>query len=184
LHAVPRSVLWLSQGNAIAAANLRREAERRGIDAARIVFADRIPSSEEHMARLRAADLFLDTHPYNAHATAVDALRAGLPVLTFIGQSFAARVGASLLFTLGMRELVASTPAAYEEMAVQLATDPQRLMTIKLKLNELRHNAPLFDGRTFTRALETAYTVVYQRHQAGLPPDHFSVSEDPPPAAN
>jgi predicted O-linked N-acetylglucosamine transferase (SPINDLY family) len=175
LQRVPQSVLWLSQGNPAAAANLSREAERRGIDKRRIIFADRMASSERHLARLRAADLFLDTHPYNAHATALDALWAGLPLLTYLGRSFAGRVGASLLATLGLQELVASTPEEYEELAVNLANDASRMAAIRQKLNERRVNTRLFDGQSFARILEAAYTAIYERYRAGLAPEHVYV---------
>jgi predicted O-linked N-acetylglucosamine transferase (SPINDLY family) len=165
LRRVKHSVLWLSQGNASAAANLHREAKRRGMDTARIIFAERIASPEEHLARLRVADLFLDTHPYNAHATAVDALWAGLPLLTYAGQSFSGRVGASLLRTLGIPELIAETPEQYEEMAVQLAGDAPRLAALRQKLAERHNQPPLFDGRHLARHLEAAYTAIYEEHR-------------------
>jgi protein O-GlcNAc transferase len=175
LQRVEHSVLWLSRGNPSAAANLHREARRRGMDSARIIFAERVDSPEEHLARLRVADLFLDTHPYNAHATAVDALWAGLPLLTYAGHSFAGRVGASLLRTLGVPELIAETPEHYEEMAVQLAGDAPRLAAMRKKLAERRSQPPLADGRYFARHLEAAYSAMYERHMTGASPDHLRV---------
>ena len=127
LDRTENSVLWLQQADATVAANLRQEAARRGIDGARLIFADRIASLPDHLARLRAADLFIDTYPYNAHATALDALWAGVPLLTYPGESFASRVAASLLRTVGLPELVADSPLQYEEKAVELAADPVRL---------------------------------------------------------
>jgi protein O-GlcNAc transferase len=165
LQRVKHSVLWLSLGNASAAANLRREAGRRGMDTTRIIFAERIASHEEHLARLQVADLFLDTHPYNAHATAVDALWAGLPLLTYAGQSFAGRVGASLLRCLGMSELIAETPEQYEEIAVELARDPPRLAALRQTLAERHNRSTVFDGREFARHLETAYRLLLGRAQ-------------------
>ena len=180
LQRVEHSVLWLSQGNASAAANLHREARRRGMDTARIIFAERIASPEEHLARLRVADLFLDTHPYNAHATAVDALWAGLPLLTYAGQSFAGRVGSSLLQTLDLPELIAESPEKYEEIAVQLAGDAPRLAAIRQKLIE-RHTRPtLFDGLYFAKHLEAAYYEMYSRHFNGLTPEHLTVDRIEP----
>jgi predicted O-linked N-acetylglucosamine transferase (SPINDLY family) len=169
LHRVEHSVLWLSLGNASAAANLRREAERRGMDLRRIIFAERIASPEEHLARLRVADLFLDTHPYNAHATAVDALWAGLPLLTYAGQSFAGRVGASLLRSLGMSELIAETPEQYEEMAVELALDPPRLAALRQNLAEHHNRSTVSDGGEFARHLEAAFTVLYEARRTMRP---------------
>jgi predicted O-linked N-acetylglucosamine transferase (SPINDLY family) len=167
------SVLWLSHGNVTAAQNLKREAEIRGIDSRRLVFAGRMQSAGEHLARHRIADLFLDTLPYNAHATALDALWSGLPILTRMGQGFAARVGASVLNAVRLPELITSTAAQYEELAVELAANPQRLAEIRLKLERNRLTTPLFDTARFTRNLERAYTRVFERYQMGLPPEHL-----------
>ena len=178
LGRVDGSVLWLSQHNATAMENLRREARSRGIDPGRLLFAERVPSSAEHLARLGAADLFLDTLPYNAHATALDALWAGLPLLTCIGRGFAGRVAASLLKAIGLPELITATAAQYEDLAVELAVNPQRLAAIRLKLAQNRLATPLFDTARLTRNLERAYARVLERSQAGLPPQH--IRPDPP----
>src|SRR6185369_6801564 len=127
-------------------------------DPARLIFANRLDSTAEHLARHRLADLFLDTVPYNAHTTASDALWAGLPVLTCVGESFAGRVAASLLNAIGLPELVATTPEQYEALAIELATDPQRLEQIRRKLARNRLTTALFDTPRFTRHLEAAYT--------------------------
>lgn len=169
------SVLWLAQNNPESMQNLRMEAARRGIDAQRLVFADRWPSAAEHLARHRAAGLFLDTAPYNAHATAIDALWAGLPVLTCPGEGFAGRVAASLLRTIDLPELIAASPAEYEAMAVNLAEDPNLLEGVRRKLARHRASTRLFDTARFTRNLESAYTRVHARNQAGLPPDHVFI---------
>lgn len=157
LHAVDGSVLWLIEDSAAAAANLCREAERRGIARTRLVFAPRIPQ-EDHLARQAAADLFLDTSPYNAHTTGSDALWAGLPVLTCPGESFASRVAASQLQTMGLPELIAPTFADYEARAINLATDSARLDAIKQKLKLHRASSPLFDLERFTLNIEAVYT--------------------------
>jgi len=175
LKRVENSVLWLSRNNPTAESNLRREAMRRGIDADRLVFADRMPSLPEHLARQRVADLFLDTRPYNAHATALDALWAGLPVLTCVGDGFAGRVASSLLNAIQLPELIATTPTEYEDLAVQLAHDPQRLSQIRQKLARNRLETPLFDTGAFTRHLEAAYTEIQERYLANLPPEHVYV---------
>lgn len=156
LKAVAGSVLWLMEDNATAAANLRRAATQRGIDPARLIFAPRM-APEDHLARHRAADLFLDTLPYNAHTTASDALWVGLPVLTCPGESFTSRVAASLLCAVDLAELIAPTMTAYEALAVQLAQDPARLDALKQKLVGNRTTAPLFDSELFTRHIEAAY---------------------------
>ena len=169
LQRIEHSVLWLSRGNAGAVANLHEEARRIGVDTARIIFAERFASAAEHLARLRAADLFLDTHPYNAHATAVDALSAGLPLLTYAGRSFAGRVGASLLRTLDLPELIAETPEHYEQIALQLATDAPRLAAIRQKLAERLSEGAQFDGRHLAQHLETAYFAMYEEHRTQRP---------------
>jgi predicted O-linked N-acetylglucosamine transferase (SPINDLY family) len=174
LKEVPGSVLWLLQDNAVAATNLRREARRRGIAADRLIFAPRMPFPE-HLARHRMADLFLDTLPYNGHTTASDALWAGLPVLTRIGETFAGRVAASLLHAVRLPELITTTPQAYEALAIELATNPAGLAEIRRKLADNRLTAPLFDTRLYTRHIEAAYLAMYERYQADLPPDHIYV---------
>ena len=131
----------------------------------------------EHLARHSLADLFLDTLPYNAHTTASDALWAGLPVLTCLGETFAGRVAASLLNAIRLPELITTTLEAYEEMAIDLATHPEKLAAIKRKLTENRLTTPLFDTKLFTKHIEAAYTTMYERHQADLAPDHFVVPD-------
>ena len=130
----------------------------------------------DHLARHRLADLFLDTLPYNAHTTGSDALWAGLPVLTQIGGTFPGRVAASLLRAIGLPELITPTADAYEEMAIELARDPEKLMRIKRKLANNRLTTSLFDTALFTRRIEAAYVAMYDRYRSGLPPDHIRVS--------
>ena len=167
---VEGSSLFLYVGTEIAERNLRKEAERSGVDPRRLVFG-KFLFQEEYMARLRTMDLFLDTLPYNAGTTASDALWAGLPVLTCAGRAFAGRVAASLLNAIELPELVTSTTEQYEEMAVQLAENPELLRKIKLKLARNRLETALFDTRLFTKHLELAYTRVQERHRAGLAPE-------------
>jgi protein O-GlcNAc transferase len=174
LGAVEGSVLWLLEDNATAAANLRTEASARGIDAGRLVFAPRMPLPD-HLARHRCADLFLDTLPYNAHTTASDALWTGLPLLTLSGASFAARVAASLLKAVGLPELITATRADYEQLAIQLAREPDRLAAVKAKLAANRLVMPLFDIARFAKDIEALYAAMYERHQADQPPEHIAV---------
>ncbi|MCA6104221.1 tetratricopeptide repeat protein [Bradyrhizobium australafricanum] len=174
LGRVEGSMLWLLEANADSAANLRKEAVARGVAAERLVFAPRM-SLPDHLARHRLAGLFLDSTPYNAHTTASDALWAGLPVLTILGDTFASRVAASLLHAVGLPELVAESPEAYERMAVDLATDPSRLAALRTRLAANRLTAPLFDTKRFTGHIEAAYTAMYERHRAGIAPDHIVV---------
>jgi len=170
LQRVEGSVLWLFEDNAAAAHNLRREAVRRNVDAERLVFAPRM-MPPEHLARHRAADLFLDTLPCNAHTTASDALWAGLPLITCMGQAFAARVAASLLNALELPQLITRTMAEYEDLAVGLAADRARLARIRQALAAKRITAPLFDTRLYTRHLQSALAEVHARRRAGLPPE-------------
>lgn len=175
LQRVPGSVLLLRAGGEEAASNLQKEAQRRGVDPARLVFGKPTPAASDYLARYRTADLFLDTLPYNAHTTASDALWAGLPVLTCAGESFASRVAASVLTAVGLPELIASTPENYEDCAVALATDADRLASIKQRLAVNRLSTPLFDSRAFTRNLETAYQRICERYQGDLPPDDIGL---------
>jgi len=174
LRQVDGSVLWLRSAGVGTMANLGHEAERRGVAAERLIFADRLPMAE-HLARHRAADLFLDTMPYNAHATAADALWAGLPILTRAGESYASRVAASLLTALDLRELIVEDWDAYEALALRLAHDPHELGMLRAKLNANRGTAPLFDTDRTCRNLERAYLVMVERWRHGLTPDHMIV---------
>jgi predicted O-linked N-acetylglucosamine transferase (SPINDLY family) len=176
LARVEGSVLWLARNHPAAAANLRREAVRRGIDSERLVFTERVNSALDHLTRFRAADLFLDTLPYNAHATAMDALWTGLPVLTRIGEAFPGRVAASLLRTMGLPELITTSAEQYEQSAIELAAAPQRLAKLRAKLADKRLSSPLFDMSRFTRQLEAAYAAMQERQLAGLPPDHIALT--------
>ena len=178
LGRVEGSVLWLMEINPWAVENLRTEAARRGIDPQRLIFAKSLPV-DEHLARQRLADLFLDTLPYNAHTTASDALWAGLPVLTRAGETFASRVAASLLRAVNLPELITTTESEYEELAVTLAHDPQRLQALRQHLQQNHLTAPLFDCKTYTRHLESAYSAIVERYLAGLPPDHIDIPRLP-----
>ena len=175
LGSVEGSVLWLPSANSAAMRNLRREAEARAVAPDRIVFAAHLPAAEDHLARLSLAGLFLDTLPYNAHSTACDALWAGLPVLTCKGESFAGRVGASLLQAAGLPELIAGSLADYEALALNLARDSGALAAIKAKLQQGRTSCALFDTAGFTRHLEAAYIAMWERARHGLPPASFAV---------
>jgi len=174
LEAVDGSVLWLYRENAKAADNLRREARGRGVDGERLVFAHRVPPPE-HLARYRAADLFLDTRPSNAHATAADALWAGLPVLTCRGETFAGRIAASLLNAVGLPELVTTSLDHYERLAIELARDANQLAAVKASLAANRTRMPLFDTKLFTRHMEMALVAMHERQQAGLPPGDIEI---------
>lgn len=174
LKAVDGSVLWLLETNTSAAHNLRQEAQVRGVEPSRLVFAKRM-KLEDHLARHRAADLFLDTLPYNAHTTTSDALWAGLPVLTLMGQTFAARVAASLLTAMDLPELITHTQEDYEAKALELAQNPLQLARLKDKLERNRATSTLFNGQLFARHLEAAYAQMHKRHLSGERPEIIEV---------
>jgi protein O-GlcNAc transferase len=179
MQATENSVLWLSNHSAPVVANLRREAEASGVAADRLIFAPRIGAMADHLARHRQADLFVDTLPYNAHATASDALWAGLPVLTCLGTTFAGRVAASLNYAVGMGELVTNSLEEYEALAMKIAHDPALLAALKARLAANRKTYPLFDTRRFARNIEVAYTTMWQRSQRGEAPQSFAVDAVP-----
>jgi len=176
LGRIEQSVLWLSTLNAAAARNLQREARNRGIDPQRLIFAPFLAKPEDHLARLKLADLFLDTLTYNAHATALDALWAGVPVVTCPGTSFAARVCASLLQAIGMPELIAGSSDDYERLVMGLARDRTVLAAARDKLAQNRATQPLFDTGGFVGALENAYLGMWERSSRGEPPADFTVA--------
>ncbi len=169
LSVLPGSVLWLLEWSPWAVTNLRQEAGNRGIAPGRLIFGPKLPL-QAHLARLTAADLFLDTFPYNAHTMASDALWAGLPVLTRAGDTFASRVAASLLTAVGMPELITASPADYEALALRLARSPGELGGLRAKLRQARASAPLFDTPRFVRNLEAAYERMWAIYCEGRPP--------------
>ena len=174
LQATPGSVLWLLGDRDGTQENLRREARAHGVEAERLVFAGRMGYTE-HLGRLGLADLFLDTVPYNAGATASDALRTGVPVLTCVGEAFAARMAGSLLKTVGLPELITCSLEEYEGKALELARQPQALQELRARLARNLTGSPLFDTARFTRHLETAYLTMHQRAVRGEIPRGFSV---------
>jgi predicted O-linked N-acetylglucosamine transferase (SPINDLY family) len=174
LRATEGSVLWLITGNAKAAANLRLEAEKRGVAPERLIFAPKA-SVADHLARHRLADLCLDTLPYNAHTTASDALWAGLPVLTCLGETFAGRVAASLLKAIGLDELVTRTLAEYEALALRLAREPAYLAALKDRLIRNRDGSLLFDTQRATHNIEIAYQTMADIARRNDRPHSFNV---------
>lgn len=174
LLAVPGSVLWLIGGLEDAVLNLRAEAEVRGVSSDRLVFASRV-DLPHHLARHRLADLFLDTLPYTAHTTASDALWAGLPLVTCIGEGFAARVAASLLTAVELPELITESLEAYEALALALARDPERLKALRARLIAQVPTTPLFNTHLSRRHIEAAYIAAWELYQRGEPPKAFDV---------
>jgi predicted O-linked N-acetylglucosamine transferase (SPINDLY family) len=180
LIAIPGSVLWFRKVHGRATANLRRRAQSRGVDPERLVFAPIVPM-DQHLARYRRADLFLDTVPFNAHATCSDALWAGLPVLTCAGDTFASRVAGSLLTAIGLPELITYSLAEYEARAIHLAQHPGELAALRARLSQNRLSGPLFDTPRFTRHLETAYQLMWEIYLRGEPPRQIEVPALPKP---
>ena len=174
LSKINGSVLWLLKANASSEINLKNEAKKRGVDPERLIFANKL-AIEEHLARQKLANLFLDTFTFNAHTTASDALWVGLPVLTKVGKGFAARVASSLLTALEIPELIATSENEYEALALTLATNPEKLATIKRKIVANRTLAALYDTETYTKDLEKAYSYAYERYSSGLQPKELKL---------
>ena len=170
LKSVNNSVLWLmiKKNNPTVKNHLKKEALKKGIESDRLIFANRMPLSD-HLARLKLADLFIDTMPYNAHTTASDALWVGLPVLTLCGETFASRVAASMLNAVGLSELITLTDKKFEDLAIELGNNPKKLQQIKNKLNNNKISKPLFNSKLFTKNIEKAYSIIYEEHLKKLP---------------
>jgi len=175
LARAPAAVLWLQDAGPEARDNLRREAQGRGVDPARLIFARGEAALADHIARHRLADLFIDTLPYNAHATAINALWAGVPVVTCRGTTFPGRVGAGLLTAAGLPELICETVTDYEDLIAQLANDRSRLAVLRARTEAQAPKSALFQTANYTRHLEAAFKTMYERQQAGLSPDHISI---------
>ena len=167
LKKIDNSVLWLIDGNSEATENLKKEAKIRNIDVSRLIFAKRM-KLEDHLARHKNADLFLDTLPYNAHTTASDSLWAGLPVLTCLGKAFPGRVAASLLRSLDLPELITYSENEYISKAEELALNPEKLTLIKNKLDTNKFSQPLFNTELFCRNLESAFKIIFEKYSLGL----------------
>ncbi len=176
LEAVEDSVLWLLENDSITTKNLIKEAAKFGVNEDRLVFAEMVPV-EDHLNRIRLADLFIDTLPCNAHTTASDALRMGVPVLTCLGESFASRVAASLLSTLKLPGLITHNHSDYESLAIELATQPKKLKVIKDMLSINLSSEPLYNAKLFTKNIESAYMHMYDRQFKGLAPDHIYIED-------
>jgi len=177
LKQIPDSSLWLAQHNSETTDNLQRAAEAHGVARERFCFAPFLDSPDAHLARIVLADLYLDTFPYNAHATACDFLWAGVPVLTLTGGGYPGRAGASILSAAGLDSLITHSPGDYEQRALQLANDPGEVRRVKDVLAGNRSLSPLFDTPRFTRNLERAYTTIWRRHESGAAPESFAVDD-------
>ena len=176
LKNVKNSVMMIYVSNKLAQKNLIKEIIKRGIDSKQLFFVEKLERNE-YLARFRLADLFLDTHPYNAGTTASDALRMGLPILTLIGNSFNSREAASIINAANLPEMITSSQQEYESLAIKLAKDPKKLKVIKDKLVDSLANVPLYDTAKFTKHLESAYIKMCDRHYNGLQPEHIYIDE-------
>jgi len=176
LSEIDDSVLWLLKSNKWSEQNLHKEAERRGVDPSRLIFAEKVPQAE-HLARHKHADLFIDTFNYNAHTTASDALWSGLPIVTKKGEQFAARVAASLLTAVGLPELITESVEDYENLILDLAAHPVKLAEIRARLSHQRVREPLFDTKRFTRNFEHGLRCAYDLHFDGKQPRDIQVTE-------
>lgn len=175
LKEVECSILWVAGNNLDFKKNISSEFMKCGIEPSRIVFAEREPLMEDHLARLSLADLFLDTFPYNAHTTALDSLKAGVPILSLQGRSFAGRVAASILTAINLSELIAHDKEEYVSMAISLASDKEKLNLINTKLEANINLAPLFNAAHFAKNIEKAYIKICERYNAGLEPDFIKI---------
>ena len=174
LKQVKGSVLWLLEDNLTATNNLKLEANKRDIDVKRIIFARRMKMSD-HFARLKVADLFIDTLPYNAHTSASDGLWVGLPFLTLAGDTFTSRVGASMLNAIGLPELITHSENEYKNKAIELATNSILLKEIKKKLEINKLSKPLFDAKLFTKNVESAYKKIYKKYNSNIPTENIEI---------
>jgi predicted O-linked N-acetylglucosamine transferase (SPINDLY family) len=172
---VKNSVLWLYVLNEQTIKNLKKEMTKNFLSEDRIVFAKKI-DVELHLARLKFADLCLDTLPYNGHTTTSDALWAGVPVLTCIGKTFAGKVSASLLTASNMNELITKNLKEYEDLAVDFATNAKKLNDIKNKLKNNNKTSKLFNSEIFTKNLEMAYKTIYKNYHLDLPNEDVYIS--------
>ncbi len=169
------SILWLLSNNNVVINNLKSEAEKRGINKERLIFCNKL-TNENHLARYKLADLFLDTTPYNAHVTANEALYCGVPVLTLIGNSFASRVGASILTALNMEELIARSKTEYFDIASSICQDSNKFKSIKEKLLNNKQNSTLFDTKLYVKNLELAYLEIYKKNKKNLKPENIYIN--------
>lgn len=170
----PRSLLWLASANTAQVNHLQRYTESQGISAGRLIFAERVPY-EQHLGRYAFADLVLDTFPFNGGTTTSDALWGGAPVLTMVGDAYGSRMSASLLHSVGLDALITKSSEEYESLAIELASNPERLRALRQKLHSNLISAPVFNTKRFVKHLEQGLTLAVERHRQGLKPDHISV---------
>ena len=174
LKKTSKSVIWLLKDNKFSEKNLKIYASKKGVDPDRLIFANRV-TYEEHLLRLKYADIFLDTYPYNAHTSCSDALRMDVPVITRIGESFASRVAASLLNTLSVPELITTNHDDYEKLAINIYNNLNFLKKLKNKIKKNKINSNLFKTEIFTKNLEKSYIKIYDNYIKGLKPSNIEL---------
>ena len=174
LKKIKGSVLWLLVENSTAKENLKKEAVKRNVDENRIIFAKIMPLAD-HLARHRCADLFIDTFPYTAHTTCSDALWAGLPVITRVGNSFPSRVSASLLTAIDLPELITHTEKEFEDLAIEFANNKSKLDEIKIKLEKNKISESLFNTKLYTKNIESSFKIIYDRYLNNLPAENIEI---------
>jgi protein O-GlcNAc transferase len=179
LAQVPNSYLWLSRQSAQAMEGFKKQVAAHGIDLERVIFAPKLESMHDHLSRLQCADLFLDTFPYNAHTSAADSLWAGVPLITRMGDSFASRLAGSLIKNLGLSDLIVPDLAAYEAMAIHLATHPEKVEALKQRIAKNRKSYPLFNQKLYLERFEAALTEMHERYHAGSLPENMNFGETP-----
>ena len=165
LSKIPKSILWISELKSPACLNLIKCFKNQGVDTKRIVFAKKLPSIEDHLARHSCADIFIDTFNYNGHSTSIDSLWAGLPVVTMMGESFSARVTGSILTSINLKELISYNTSQYEEIIISLSKNPAKLKSVREKLVEARNNSSLFDSKKQTTDLENLYSCLMNKQK-------------------
>jgi len=178
LKGVEGSVLWFSpfrQNSNTLLANLQRYAEMQGVDPEKLVLSERVPDKSIHLARIRHADLMLDTFTLNASSTALDSLWAGLPLLAMQGDRFSNRISNSMLHAICMGDMVCADLEKYERRAIELGRNPSARSELRNRLHDNRDTTPLFNVERFTRHLERAYETMWARHRDGQPPAAFDV---------
>ncbi len=175
LRARPLCVLWLFNASPVAIENLRAQAERQGVASERLVFAARVNSHADHLARYVVADIAVDTFPYGSHTTAADALWVGCPLVGLSGEGFASRVSGSLLRAAGVPDLIASTPEAYRDLLLELSANGARRSALRHQLKSSRESSVLFGAKRFTRAYEACITHMHERRLTGLAPSDIQV---------
>jgi predicted O-linked N-acetylglucosamine transferase (SPINDLY family) len=172
LKKTPKSVLWLAEENETAKLNIKKEALIRNVDPSRLIFAKKIALAE-YMSRLKLADLFLDTYPYSAGTVASDALRMGLPLIALEGRTFSSRMSSSLLCAINMAELITSSTAQYESLAISLCEDKMKYDAIKRKIQQELPKSALFNIKRTTESIESAFSLIYNRSQKDMPIEHI-----------